>query len=65
MHKQQFYPRCLSFEMETYFVLCEEGTDLLSESANLRKAIAEFVMSLCLSSSLSVRPSVRMQQFRS
>jgi hypothetical protein len=52
MHKEQLYPRCSGFEMEIYFVLYEEGTELLSESANLRKATIEFIMSLCQ----SVRP---------
>ena len=37
--------------------MCEEVTDLLSESTNLRKATTEFVTSFCPSSSLSVCPS--------
>jgi hypothetical protein len=61
MHKEELYPRRSGFEIDIYFVLYEEGTDLLSESANLRKATMEFITSLCQ----SVLLSVRMQQFRS
>jgi hypothetical protein len=59
MREEHLYPRRFGFEIEKYFVLCEEGAELLSVSENLRRATTEFVTSLCPSSSLSVCPSAR------